>query len=234
MPKKINYPKASIHKCLDLAQSVDKLGGMSDLETCAEHMGKKLSGGFNALISASTKFGFTTFKSGQLQTTSLYKGYKLAYNDAEKTSALRKAFFNVPVFKDVFEKFKNGTLPIKMLDKILIREFGVDEKVASRVSKYFIEAAKLGSLLKSDFTFFSEISQIQDEGETLDQPDNSASEIYDEEKSESELKFPLDEIEISKFTIKIIGPGINSSIEINEEEDFIILEAMLSKIRKKL
>lgn len=47
----------------------------------------------------------------------------------------------------------------------------------------------------------------------------------------------FDEIETitpSKYTVQFIGPGMNTKLEIQEEDDFLIVEATLSKIKKKL
>jgi hypothetical protein len=228
MPRKVDYPRATINNCLDLAKAVDQLGGISSFETCAEHMGKKVSGAFNAIIHTSTKFGFTTNKSGQLQTTDLYKNYKLAYNDNEKREILRKAVFNVPVFRQLYEKFKEVKLPVKMLDKILVREFDVDDNYGGRVAKYFVEAAKLSHLLRNDFTFTSDTKEEKINEETLNENQESINDI----KIPDVNKIPAVENDLN-YKVDILGPGMNSSIEINEEEDFIILEAMIKKIRKK-
>ena len=40
--------------------------------------------------------------------------------------------------------------------------------------------------------------------------------------------------EEKEFSVKIQGPGINSTLVIREEEDLDIVEVMLKKVRKKL
>ena len=237
MPRLIEHPRASFKNGLEVAASVDYIGGSCTIDICAEKMKKKVSGAFKGLISAGVKHGLVTMKKEVLSTTELYRTYKLAYDEKEKTETLRKAFLYPPLYQKIYERFKGKDLPVAMLDKILIREFGVEEVYASRVSGYFIDGAKASSILENG-KLVDNIKVVLTEP-TDDIPDDDETEIVN--NGETQKKVIQQEtlnINLSNandtFTIAIVGPGMNTKIAINEEDDLLILEAMLNKIKKKL
>ena len=219
MPKIIEYTRASFKKSIELAKTVDELGGSCDKKTAAEKMGKTVSGGFTALIGAASKFELIKMNRGVLSLEQTYKDYKLAYNDEEKTKILQKSFFSVPLFKKVYDKYKDVKLPIDLLDKVLIREFGVEEKMASRVAGYFIDGAKMVKLLNPDNSFNSINRKIEtnEEKEVFDEPDD--------ERNGSQK---------NNYIVQIHGPNIDQKIEIEETDHILLVEAAMDIIKKKL
>ncbi len=229
MPRIVNYPKTSFRSAMDLAVVVDKLGGDCNKETCASQLGKKLSGGFVDRITATKKFGLINVKKGTLSISPLYKDYKLAYNDQEKKIQLKKAFFKAPLFQEIFDKYKNSELPIKILDKVLIKEFEVDERYASRVGKFFIEGAKMIGILNQDNTFNHEPKECSKE--------EQSKLINNLEKNlESDQTLPKIDLKTTSenYFIHIRGPNINQTIEIMEKDHLTLVDATLSLIKKKL
>ncbi|MDF1643417.1 MAG: hypothetical protein P1U80_04460 [Pseudomonadales bacterium] len=231
MPKKIDYPRASVAKSIQLAEAVYELGGSCGLEMCAEHMGRKVGGGFKDIVSAAVKFGLITNTRGQLGTTQLFQTYHLGYSPEEKAQVLQQAFLRVPLFLEIYERFKSQKLPIEIFDKLLIREFQVNQQVASRVAKYFIDGAKATKLLNGDNTFHL-LSVTPEEPESEGTEDSPIDLIdYSDTNLDDE---PIEIIDANEFSVRITGPGINSTIAIREEEDLDIVEVMLKKVRKKL
>ena len=222
MPKIIEYPGASFKKSIQLAKTIEDLGGSCDKKIAAEKMGKKLSGGFITLIGAASKFGLVKRTRGVLSLEQTYKDYKLAYNDEEKTKILQKSFFSVPLFKKVYEKYKDVKLPIDLLDKVLIREFGVEEKMASRAAGYFIDAAKQVRLLNPDNSFNS-VDRAEDK-QTKDENDEPSG-LKDEESIVKNN---------NNYVVQIRGPNINQTIEIEEEDHIMLVEVAMKIIKKKL
>ncbi len=147
MPKVLEYPRASLKASLDLSKAISDLGGSAKIEIVAEKMGLKVSGSFQALIGAAKKYGLAETSRGQLTITGLYREYKHAYSDEEAAKVLRKAFLGVPLFQKAYDRFRDSKLPIDILDRVLIREFDVDEAMASRVVGYLLEAGRLAKLL---------------------------------------------------------------------------------------
>ncbi|MBW2981759.1 hypothetical protein KY343_02655 [Candidatus Woesearchaeota archaeon] len=222
MPKIIDYPRASFKKSLEVAKTVDELGGSCDKKTCAEKMGKKVSGGFLALTAAAAKYGFVKMTKGTLYLDQTYKDYKLAYDEQEKNNVLTKAFFSVPLFKKLYDKYKDVKVPVDLLDKVLIREFGVDERVASRVATYFIEAAKQIKILNPDNSLNQRGSGNGEMAETS-------------EKEESITDEHIKHISSSEnYVITIRGPKIDQTIEIEEEDDLLLVQPVMDLIKKKL
>jgi hypothetical protein len=231
MGKAIEYPKASFKSAQDMANAVDALGGSCSIEMCAEKMGNKISGAFNNIISSAQKFRLITYKTGQLTISQLYRDIKLSYTDQEKENLLISSFLSPPVFSRLYERFKGKELPVSMLDKMLIKEYDVDENVASRIKKYFIEGAKLTGLLNAQNHLISldlnksneELGEVE-ELQVIQETPSVTSDIPTNYISLSDL---------DEFVFHITGPGINSKVAIREEEDFIILEAMIKKIKKR-
>jgi len=232
MPKLVDYPRSSLKASLEVGKTVSELGGTCSTESCAEALGKKISGSLNAQISAAVKFGFIVKTSGNLSITDLYKKIELAYDEIEKTFLLREAFFNIPLFEKLYERFKDGKLPIQMLDKLLIREFEVPRKIAQRVTNYFIKSAKECSLLNADLTFI----KMEDE--------NNLNEVDEQNNSERESSqpFSIEDVKTKSsqilgqkyYTISISGPGIDIRKEIRENDDLSIISVILENIKKNL
>jgi hypothetical protein len=229
--KGIDYPHASLKKSIDLAQGVYEIGGSCSAEMCAEKLGMKVGGGFRGRVTAATKYGLITNTRGQIETTQLYRDYHLGYSKEEKIHIMRSAFLHVPLFNEIYMKFKDQKLPTDIFDRLLIREFSVNEQVASRVSKYFIEGAKASELLNPDNTFWessADDSSYDDEDSTGDEDEN------EEIEAENNVEIVDPPVDSTTYTVRITGPGINSVIAINDEDDLDIVNVMLNKVKKKL
>ena len=238
MPKNIDYPPASFKKAMELANAVKSLGGNTSTETCAHQMGKKVSGGFNYIISAAVKFGLIEMKHGTLSNTPRFKSISLAYDEDEKNNLIIEAFLSPPVFKGIYDKFANQNVevPVKILDKVLIKEFEVDESKAQTVSNYFITGAKSinlmdsANLLKkvpgkdSSADLRSADSIKSDDGKVSSNP---------QEQNSFLTRTKLTE-EKGEFVVHFAGPGMDSQIVVKEPEDLEIVEVILKKIKRKL
>lgn len=243
MPRLIDHPRASFKNGQEIAMAVDYLGGSCSLASCAEKMGKKVSGAFKGLVSAAVKHGLVVYKNDILTTTDSYRTIKLAYNDIEKTEMLRKAFLQPVLYQKIYERFKGKDLPIAMLSRLLIREFGVEEVYGSRVAGYFIDGAKSVHMLDNGKLIDNIKMTIKNDTNDLNE-DDSETQDFDTNQSQHapktnsnsilESSLSLNHNAAESFAIAIVGPGMNTKIIINEEDDFLILDAMLNKIKKKL
>ncbi len=230
MAKIIEYPKDAFSKALELAEAVDYLGGSCSVETCAERLGRSpTSGGFVTLLASTSKFDLIDSKKSNLAVTELYKSIKLAYSSEEKVSNQIKAFLSPPTFRKIYDKFKGKELPVRLLGTILIREFGVDRNSAGRISAFFTEGVKSFNLL------------IEDRLIDLDNPNRStAHQNSDEGSNKVNAIAQYSEVYIPKvlgkeeYTVHILGPGIDTKINISEEEDLEIVSAVLNKLKRKL
>ena len=240
MPKILNYPNASFEKSLEVAKATFELGGNCNEETCAEKLGRKVSGGFKAIIATAQKFGLIEYSKGDIEVTHEYELIEHAYTESEKYDALIKAFLQPQVFEDLFKRFEGKKLPVELLNRMLIREYEVDSKRASRVAKYFTDGLEFLNLIDSS-NHFKSLDNLN-ENELIEEKneDNDSFEEVNSQKENSESVDNLNENKFSqkssstKFIVQLIGPGMNSSIEINDEDDLIIVDATLNKIRKKI
>ncbi len=236
MAKQIDYPRASLKNCIELAQVIDDLGGECSTEMAADKLNKKVSGAFQALISSAARYGLITTQKGQLKNSGLFRDHKLAYSKEEADVALTLAFLTPPLFKNIFDRFEGRELPIDHFEKLLIREFNVPDQISSRVSKYFLDGAKQCGLIGPDNHLkagaaggvkASEDTEVEtvDSGDrdTLDNNENSPNTNIDQDVIEGD----------DKFSVRIKGPGMDSVIVVNEVEDLLIIKAMLKKVEKK-
>jgi hypothetical protein len=226
MPKLVDYPRASLKSALELAEAVDSLGGNSSVDMAATKLEKKVSGAFNAQISAANKYGLVESKSQKLSVTQLFRDYKLAYDDEERSERLRDAMLNVPLFKDICSRFAGKELPLSHFEKLLIREFSVPDDWGSRIGSYFIEGGKASGLLDESNRVVGATSSLgpseslaeQDEAGSVANPTTKLSETPSQPSSVATNpvhSLPVD----GKYRVQITGPSMNSVIEIHEADD---------------
>lgn len=235
MAKIIDYPRASLQNALQLAEGVASLGGSCKAETAAEKTGRKISGAFHALVSSAVRYGLISSKNGVLVTMPLFRSIKLAYSEEERNKLLVEALLSPPLFKSLADRFNGLAIP-SHFEKLLIREFNVPEDMASRVDAYFVQGAKMTGLISADGKL--RLEKLADESAEFD---------ADEVPTQNENSLSTEEINLNnglnsskvqnsqtEYSISFKGPGLNSTIVISELDDLIIVEAILSKVKKKL
>lgn len=237
MTKLIDYPKASLKNCLEVAAAIHSLGGRCTSAMAADKLHKKVSGAWGVLVGSVVRFGLITSKKGMLEITPLYDKYRLAYSEKESSEALSEAFLKPQLFQSLVERFDGRELPVSHFENLLIREFDVPEERASRVVKYFIEGATQTEILGSDniVTFRKQqgVRKADDEISEQDEPPVGVGRMQAIPAPAATLN-PVDANDDDGFSIRIKGPGMDSVISINEEDDLLIVEIMLKKIKKKL
>ena len=234
MPKIIDYPKANLKRALALAEIVDRLGGECSLQSAAEGMGNKVGGAFSALVGATVKYGFISSKSGKIKLEPLFSEYKLAYSEAQKQEALKKAFLSVPLFTSIAKRFENQTLPTHF-EKLLIREHQVSADLASRVAAYFEEGAREAGIMQADGTInawpkntAAATALAGAFPQALSGSTSSGSVLMTDSSEEASTELGAD------YTVRITGPGMDTKIAIKDEDDVEIVEIMLKKVKKLL
>lgn len=229
MPKQIDYPRATLKNCYQLAKAVDDLGGDCSLELAADKLNKKVGGAFQALVGSAVKYGLIASKGGKLSNTKLFRDHKLAYSSDEADKVLVKAFLNPPLFMQVFSRFEGKRLPVAHFEKLLIREFEVPENISSRVSKYFLEGAKQCGLMDSK----NILSTDEREEEDLDELNHQIDDGVEATEPESGMATRA-ATGYSNYSVRITGPNIDSVMVIEGAEDLEIVHAMLKKISNRL
>lgn len=244
MPKIVDYPLFPFHKAMELANAVDYLGGSCSIADCAHQLKKKISGGFGVLISSAIKHDLIQRKGDRLSVSELYKKIKFSYNPAEKIDCQRISFLHPVLYRKVYDRFKGKELPLAMLDKLLIREFQVDEKVSDKIAGYFVEGLKRLQLIKDGKLLHAESlanAAAPEEPIQMSLPlpkqtwvEHSPWEnIGDSQDSKQQIN-ELEQNQSGKFLFSIQGNGIHSTLVIDNSEDFQIVEALLAKVRRIL
>jgi hypothetical protein len=230
MPKIIDYPRASLKRAMLLAEAVDSLGGECSDQSAAESMNLKVSGSFTALIGAAVKYGLISSTKSKLKIEPLYQDLKLAYSDAQKMETLRKAFLTPPLFADITQRFEGQVLPAHF-EKLLIREHDVSEDFASRIVAYYTEGAKESGILAANGIINSIAINVT--GPTGPSPLDTPRDLFGPVPSEEPK--PIAEAPTKRgYTIRIFGPGVDSTINLKDEDDLEIVEATLKKVRRLL
>ncbi len=237
MPKIVDYPRASLKSALELAKAVEDLGGECSSEMAAERLNKKISGAFSALISAATKFGLVVSKSQRLSTAALYKDYNLAYTSEESSEKLQQMLLSPVLFRSIYNRFVGKEIPIAHFEKLLIREFEVPSDRASRIASYFIDGAKQSGLLGENNRLIDIVpGESSGEEERVNAQSDNPQETNTRAHQPSQLQGKDDAVSshLKVYVVRITGPGINSTIEVHEPEDMLIVQAMLKKVEKAL
>lgn len=231
MAKIVDYPRASLQNSVALADAVAALGGTASIEMAAEKLHKKPSGAFSALMSATVKYGLLSSKDGRLLNQPLYREIKLAYTEEERRQKLQAAFLSPPLFQSIAARFGGQSLPVEHFEKLLIREFDVPQEMASRVATYFIAGAKQCGMLSAD-------NVLVGGGSRVIEPPKEERKVSDLQEPSSEEG--VDQIETvasvsdGSYSVTVRGPGLQSTVLVRDEEDLVIVEALLAKVKKGL
>jgi hypothetical protein len=125
------YPKNSLMDALRIAQSIkDNNAGkpydLLDLATSVKY--SPASSGFRTLITSSARYGLTagSYKAKQIALTPLGLTIVSPQNSQERADGLKKALFNIELFRRFFTDFENNKLPeMQYLVNTLNRTYGI-------------------------------------------------------------------------------------------------------------
>ena len=228
MPKNIDYPLASFEKAMILASAADELGGSAAIETVAEKLERKISGGFMVIVSSAQKFGLINYEKSIITISEEFKLIKHAYSEAERLNFKQTSFLKPPVFRTLFDRFQNKELPIPLLDKILIREFDVEERTASRVAGYFADGLKelglmAGNAIKGNMVKGNELTV-----DHVKLPEDDASQPAEKAVIKKDM---IKEASGSGYTLEVTGVDLHLKIKILNTDDLALAEAIFKKIK---
>ncbi|AQT61117.1 hypothetical protein [Cellvibrio sp. PSBB023] len=162
------------------------------------------------------------------------KRFRFTPYDEEKSQLANKWLRTPKLFSTVLTKYQGNLPSDPALRYELIREYNFTEETANKFIK----------ILKESIDFANSFSSAS-KGSTNDFEekfeDGIESEINSSNMKDEKMDSDLVGMQVNPqtpvgggFKVQITGPGMNSSIDINEEEDLLIVEAMLRKVSKKL
>jgi len=160
------------------------------------------------------------------------KKFKYTPYDEEKHQLADKWLKSPKVFASVLTKYPDNLPSDPALRYELIQEYSFTEEAANKFIKVLKESIEFSQSFSSGANVQGdEDFDDSDDAEVGDNNDDVALEPTKQGISPVITPTPVSS---DKFSVQITGPGINSVIEINEEEDLIIVEAMLKKVSKKV
>jgi hypothetical protein len=193
------------------------------------------------LLSTSYQYGLTlgTEKAEQISLTSTGVSITKPTSEAERLAAVRSAALTPPLFRTVYNHYKNGKLPSADLFKnVLERNFGVPADSAELFIDLLIKNGLTANLLKQvngDYwVVFEEIPQHSEPTAITTSPETDQTEI-----SHSEIVEPVKKVQVIEgerrtdahvFNIR----GIILNIPKGPKIDEAIISGDLAPVRKAL
>jgi hypothetical protein len=169
---KRNYPRVSLEDALKIPTAIkEKNGGnpWPPSEVAAAVNIAPKSTNFFYQTSASQAFGLTkgTREAANIELEELGRDIVYAQDSKQELENKRKAFFNVPIFKSVFEHYKGSELPeTRYLSNTLESKFGLDPELHEEFVELF---TKNCNFLKLD----SESPIVNSENKFINTPTDS-------------------------------------------------------------
>ena len=136
----IEFPYGDLDDAVAVARGVHSVGGSGcGWDQIAGHFKQAANGGgFRQRMLTAKVFGFIVYAQSRVKLTSL--GHKVCDPSQEK-AAKAEAFLNVPLYKEIYEKFSGKVLPgIRGLEAQMV-ELGVTERQSDKARQYFQRSA---------------------------------------------------------------------------------------------
>jgi len=142
------FPKNTLKEALKIAESIQnnnagKPYNRLDLARSLDYSPE--SSLFRTLITSSRRFGLTSggYKADKISLTPLGVQIVAPKSDEEKAEGLKKALFNIPLYKDFFQRFDKHKVPKKeFLKNTLNRDFGIPNEDTDECYDMIIKNAK--------------------------------------------------------------------------------------------
>lgn len=146
-----HFPIYPLSTALEVAERVEMEGAGSLSETTlAIALGVSAkSSGFQLKILTAKQFGLLLKQGEHLVTTPIAKSIFKPISAEEKQAAFVQAFYNIPLFKVVSNKYEGSPLPSdEALKNVLEREFKVTHERVSSAHSMLINSAKTAGALQ--------------------------------------------------------------------------------------
>ncbi len=138
----IEFPYVDLDNAVEVAQAIYARAGRStcDLDELAAQMDQTLSGSFRMKTAAARLYGFTE-KQGRDKIVLTPLGHKVV-NPETEGEARAAAFLTVPLYREIFEKYRGHLLPpTKALEREMVTA-GVAPKQADKARQTFDRSAR--------------------------------------------------------------------------------------------
>jgi hypothetical protein len=145
------YPGITLEKAIEATKLLrDNLGaGPYSRDSAAAALGyKAVSGASIQKISACVHFGLLTRKSNAYSQSELADKMFRYISEDERVQAIRTAVQKPTLYTKLITEFSGRALP-KMLDNVLVRNYGITERVAKDAASVFEKSLQFAGLLQN-------------------------------------------------------------------------------------
>lgn len=146
----IRFPMHPLNEALRVARIVlDQGGGTLNGESLAIGLGIKVSGStFGTKSSSAKRFGLIERDNNEYKITSLAQSILRPTQKGEDKEALKEAFLNFPIFRELHQRYTGGKLPNRpILENIFQRQYGVSDVSKTLIYDVFVESGKFAGMI---------------------------------------------------------------------------------------
>ena len=134
------FPYYDLETAIQVAKALhDRAGGKASWVQLASYLGHKdeFSGAFRAKVWSTKLFGLVRIESKIVSATPLGEQLASTRTGLQRDRRLAEAFLNVPLFREVYKRYEDSTLPSTRegLKKALQETFGVSPRLVSLALK---------------------------------------------------------------------------------------------------
>jgi hypothetical protein len=161
------YPGITLEKAIEATKLLrDNLGlGPYSRDSAATALGyKAVSGASIQKISACVQFGLLTRKSNAYSQSDLADKMFRFISEEERVQAIKEAVQRPTLYAKLISEFNGRALP-KMLDNVLVRNYGITERVAKDVANVFEKSAQFAGLLQNGIITVDASTQLEESPE---------------------------------------------------------------------
>lgn len=149
------FPYYDLESCIEIARALhDKAGGKASLVQLASYLGHKdeFSGALRARVWGAQLFGLVLIEKSTISTTPLGEQLVAGTTGVQRDRRLAQAFLNVPLFREVFKRYENSSLPSTRdgLKQALREQFGVPMSLLSQAAKTLERSADEAGFKRED------------------------------------------------------------------------------------
>lgn len=197
----------------------------------AQHLGYKnaRSGAAATALGTLRMFGLVIKAPGRKDAVSEeLKKFKYTPYEHEKSELVDGWLRKPKLFSIILDKYNNKLPSEAALRYELIQEFGFTENAADKFLKTLNDSISFAGSFEAEDPEGSGPESTDEK--LVEQMASGAGASAQPQVSNTALDLTVSEDQ--QYVIQITGPGMNTQIEINEEDDLLVVDAILKKVRK--
>ncbi len=155
MSKKKSYPTdgLNVENAIKIAETLNELGGKASKGLFANAIGmSENSGPFRVKLSSMKKYCLLLKKDDLISLTKLGVDLMNSYKEEDTKFLQFEVFTKIELFKTVIDRLSESTLNLDLLDKMFVKDYGVNQKTAPKIKKSFIDSCSYLNILNDDMT----------------------------------------------------------------------------------